>query len=262
MKKTLIIIFLSLLAGIPCATAKKKDLPSTPDFGRILSMYQDWNTVEFSGKLKYGDLPLTPTVKMYMQRDSLIQISVRAPFVGEVGRLQITPSEITAVNKLKKTYCIETMEKVKEYYPAAIADFQSLFLGRVVLFGNGELSENNYNLFYTEPTETGGWVFMPDDDNDLEIAGYGWLLYPSGRAQALMVSIPVKDILIQLDFDYQNRGEQLTFTYTQASSDRVKTITGLLEFNSVKWGGKPMSTVNMANYKKLSIKSFISSFRL
>lgn len=71
----------------------------------IISSYTPWQSVELNGKLQMERLPLTPSVRIYMEYKQKIFISVRAPFVGEVGRVEIDSTQVVAVNRLKKCMC-------------------------------------------------------------------------------------------------------------------------------------------------------------
>lgn len=57
----------------------------TPILNNIINSYTPWTSAEFSGKVKTDKLPVSPTIKMYMVRDSLIQISARCALVGRGG---------------------------------------------------------------------------------------------------------------------------------------------------------------------------------
>ena len=99
MKKTLICFLLALTMAVPACAQNFNAV-----INDIIDSYMPWQSAEFSGKLKTDKLPVSPNVKIYMVRDSLLQISVRAPLLGEVGRLNLTHDEVLVVNKMKKIY--------------------------------------------------------------------------------------------------------------------------------------------------------------
>lgn len=94
--------------------------------------YKKWNTVQLSGKLRMSGIPVSPTVNVSMVCDREIFLSVRAPFMGEIGRMSITKDTIVVVNKLKRVYAVEDAKRIGSVYPDFLADLQSLFLARPV----------------------------------------------------------------------------------------------------------------------------------
>ena len=87
------------------------------------------------GKLKMKGLPLSPSLKIFLSPDSLIDISVRAPFVGEAGRLIISPDSVLIVNKMNKSYAKEGIADFLRIYPGGISDVQDLLLAKFFLPG-------------------------------------------------------------------------------------------------------------------------------
>ena len=74
MKKFLLIFSLLLFSTSAMIAA---DDNADPFLHNLADSYKEWHNVEFSGKLHCSLLPLSPSVKIYMEKDSLIQISVR-----------------------------------------------------------------------------------------------------------------------------------------------------------------------------------------
>jgi len=252
--RSLIITVITILGCVLGTRAKEIADPVIDD---IVRSYQPWNTAEFSGKLKYEKLPLTPNVKIYMVRDSLLQLSVRAPFVGEVGRIQITKDEFLAVNKLKRTYCRESAARLFDMYPGALGDLQSLFLARVVLLGDGELSSGNSATFDVEEDGEGNWMLLPQLDPGVIPFNYGYLVSQDSKTRALMAAMAGKGTL-QILYSYQNRGLQMEI---ELDRPKGKKFEASLDFTSVKWGGSPMSPIKLTNYRQLGLKEFIRTLR-
>ncbi len=110
----------------------------------IISSYTPWQSVELNGKLQMERLPLTPSVRIYMEYKQKIFISVRAPFVGEVGRVEIDSTQVVAVNRLKKVYVQEPTGNLLSYMN--IEDVQDMLLGRVFICDYGTLNTVNMKL--------------------------------------------------------------------------------------------------------------------
>jgi len=221
----------------------------------IVESYTPWQSVEFSGRLKCDRLPLSPSVKMYMVRDSLLQISVRAPLLGEVGRLNVTRDEVLVVNKMRRVYCSEPAESLFELWPSMLSDLQSVFLARVAVLGSGELDAENSAVVDAGDDGEGNWIIVPQTDPGTLPFNYGYLVSPAGRTLAMMGSVTGKGSLT-IEYSYPGRGEQLDITLDRSNGKKTEAT---LEFTSVKWGGTEMSPVRLGNYSKVGLKEFIGS---
>lgn len=221
----------------------------------IIRSYSPWSSVEFNGKLKYEKLPVNPTVKMYMVRDSLIQISVRASLLGEIGRLELTRDHITVVNRMKRTYFKESADNLMEMYPGIIGDIQSIFLARVTVLGQGQLGYDNVEVVSIEEDRDGGWIVIPRSDG---ISGlrYGYLVGSNSRTQAL--DAVLKNLFeLEVLYSYANKGMTMQINVDA----KKKKFNASLEFSSVKWGGSLMSPVKLDNYTRMSLKDFFKSLK-
>lgn len=224
----------------------------------IVRSYIPWESAEFSGKLKSDMLPLSPTVKIFMERDSLLQISLRAPLVGEVGRVSVTPAEIVCVNKMKRVYCQESSEKLMELYPSIIADLQNLLLARVTLLGEGGLTEENATMFDVDEDGEGHWLLIPQIDRGVVPFNYGYIVGANSRTLAMMGAIPGKG---SLELTYSYPGNGMTLNFELIKPGKSKNYGGALEFNSVKWGGSRMTDLKLGAYNKVSLKEFFGSLK-
>lgn len=215
-----------------------------------LKNYPAWKSVEYQGKVYYPGLPIQPTAKIYMERDSLIEISVRVPLMGEVFRGRIDRQEIMVVNKLAKTWSCESVDNLLSLYPGAIGDFQSLLLGRVVILGEGEINlDSGDKIDVYEGEEEGEMIVVPRHEAGIVELTYGYTLLPSGRTAQMGVEIPSRNISLLLDYVY---GNGLTINGTLVNGN--KRETGKLIFDKVKWGGAPMGAVNIpANFRRVGL---------
>ena len=255
MNKIKLTIFLLFFTALGAFSQTAMYTPGIdPVVENIIRSYIPWKTVEFNGKLKVDKLPVSPTLKMFMVRDSLIQVSVRVPLVGEVARVNMTKDEVLIVNKLNKTYCLEKPEKAFEAYPGLIRDIQSVFLARVVLFGSGELGYDNGTVVDVQEDREGGWMLIPES---AEIPGlkYGYLIGSNSRTKALEALYPgIGEI--EILYSYGNGGMSMQIE----GKSQGKEFDAAFEFSSVKWGGTEMAPVKLVGYNRLGIKEFIKSF--
>ena len=251
-----LLILTTLLISSLCANALS--LYGQPDIEPaiedIIRSYAAWQNVEFNGKIRLESLPVTPTVKMYMERDSLIQISLREPLVGEVGRADITPSRVTLVNKLKRTYCSESAAQLMELYPSFISDLQSIFLARVTVLGSGQLGYENFEAVSIEEDGEGGWILVPESKGIADLK-YGYVVGPNSRTQALVAELS-KIGSLEVLYSYLNGGMQMQI---DAQKPGKKKFEVTFDFSSVKWGGSPMAPLNLSNYTRMDAKEFLKS---
>ena len=224
----------------------------------ITAGWNDWTTVSISGKFKMAGLPLSPTVKIFMERDSVIRISLRAPLLGEVGRAEIADSMILVVNKMNKTYVEEPISKALSYYPGGVADLQNLLLGRIVLPGFGLLSPENQESVEIYEGEGGAAMLVASEEAALPGFNYGYLVSPEWLTAALMV-LPEKheDVVVKLEYEYFDNGYDLRFDYISEK----KKYQAILELNAPEWEGKGFDAIRInSRFRKLPFDKFIKSF--
>lgn len=252
MKKTLICLLLALTMAMPVCAQNFNAV-----INDIIDSYMPWQSAEFSGKLKTDKLPLSPTVKIYMVRDSLLQISVRAPLLGEVGRLNLTRDEVLVVNKMKKIYCREPAEKLFDIYLSFLPDIQSVLLARIVILGSGELGMENSTAVEVDDDGEGNWLVVPQTEPGAIPFNYGYLVGAGSRTKALVATVPGKGSL-EIQYTYLNRGMQMQIALDR---DKGKNFEAQLDFSSVRWGGSEMVQLKLGNYTKVSVKDFIGSLK-
>ena len=76
--------------------------------------------IKFKGK----SIPLG-SGELRMKRDDVIQLLVTVPFLGEVGRMEFTPTEVLVVNRIDKEYVRVPYSDV-DFLKSAELNFQSL----------------------------------------------------------------------------------------------------------------------------------------
>ena len=75
---------------------------------KMAERFSSWNTVMLSAQLQMDGLPLSPSLKIFMEKGKSMSMSVRAPFIGEAGRLEFANDTVVAVNKMKNVYAVAT----------------------------------------------------------------------------------------------------------------------------------------------------------
>lgn len=268
MKKILIFLLmlgaLAATSGCNAAARKKKgDDPKTmvvkvdtTDYYRQLAAkavaaYKPWEAVGSSGKLIVNSLPVKPTIKVHMVRDKSISLSARVPLLGEVVRIEIDRDSILAIDKMHRTYCRESMEAVKEYYGGALSDLQTLLLGRIVVFGRGELNDSLIEQMEFSPGGDGNTVMVPAEALQPQGGSYGYLLYPDARPAALMVETSAASAWLTYIYD-KNTTLDVTLQYGS------KSYGGALELEPFKNDPSGLGAIKIgANYKELGVGEFV-----
>lgn len=223
----------------------------------ITGTYRDWNKVTLSGKLHLDRLPISPSVKIYMEKGKRIIISLRAPLLGEVGTVDIQGNTFTMVNKMKRTYVQEDISGLVADLPVTLSDLQNIFLGRIFLPDEGTLSMKNYKkaqFYVTE--ETDGWMVLPEHQPVEYDVSCGYTTYGDGRTRGIFVS--TLDGLNQAAAGYEYDGGEteiyLDVKYKSTNRDFTFTI------QKTDWNGKPIAPAEITpKYKKLSLKEFFRS---
>ncbi len=251
---SVISLFPSLLAQQPLSGQQREET-----LARILSGYGDWSTVSLSGKIQIPNLPMgiKPSVKIWMKRGEEIQISLRAPLMGEVGRAEVTSDSILLANKMKNIYCKQALSDVLGRVDASLEDLQALLLARVALLGEGQLTQENAAAASLMNAADGSFMLVPLQEFQPQDAEYGYLVRPDGRVQALLVNITGKAAPISVIYDYTiSGGWELIATLPGGS---LKEIT--LSLDRPSWDGKAIGSFRPdSKWKRVSFAQFFRSF--
>lgn len=224
----------------------------------ITSEYNDWETVELSGKVKMAGLPVTPSFRLFMVRDTLVRLSVKAPFVGEVARAEITDSTLLFINKMNKTYILEPMVKLKQFYPGGLEDLQNIIINRMVLPGYGPLTPDLAGETTIE-TDGEGWSILSIcDDIRPDNYSYAYLLDPSDNFNALVIYPDGKeDTNVQVIFTLNEGQYEIQTIYSSAE----KYLSATLECTSFQWGAKGFGETPVSSkYRQVSLQQFLKAF--
>lgn len=224
----------------------------------ISAPYNNWETATISGKFKMGGLPLSPSVRIYMKRDSSIFISLRAPLVGEVGRAEIADGRMLLVNKMNKTYVDESISKALAYYPGGVSDLQNLLLGRIIIPGFGLLSPDMAGSVDIYSEKDGTLTLIPQQDAMIPGFNYGYTINRNWLTEVLMV-LPLNkpDVAVTLNYTHFNKGYDLEFVY----QSEKRNYRATLELDPPKWEGQGFDRIKInSSYTQLSLDKFYKSF--
>ena len=260
------IAFLLLsIISMNAATKAAADQPTetmTLITGKAIERCTPWTTAELSGKLRLSKLPISPSVKIYMKRNQDVILSARAPFLGEVLRVELTGDTLTAINKMKKTYAVTSSAGVQELDTAFCADVQGLLLGRVVVPGYGELSEENVVNTIRE-LDGEDLLMSPSSDPDAsinDVTAAMRLIYRISTEGVLTQTAVVKNgskLLCLLDMDEDTKGSRSI----DVTVNLKTPLTFRLDLEAPKWNVTlPQSMKIDSKYRKIPFSEFLKSF--
>lgn len=243
----------------------------------IASGYKPWNKAGLEGKISGSMLPVSANIKIYMERGELMLVSVRAPFVGEAFRIEADKERIMIINKMNKCYSELPIEGRTDL----LEQVQSLLLGRVVIFGRGELDAKNgkglkfYALDSVDEISPEadcadpGWLIMPDSGS--EEINYVYSVDSEYRITGVILNI-LRETIHSLNLNnYDAEALQLNEYETIAECDVVwkgdKTTTSLighvynqdvaftLNFDAPQYGTRGFERFTLTSkFKKVGIK--------
>lgn len=287
MKKTRIIIcaLFGLLAGVlyaqtqprlgntyvaPSSSTKKKSVENTRvmeveapqvdmtpsiEGGTLeLPVYPVWNVATLQGKLKMQGLPVSPSLKIYMEKDELIDLSLRAPLVGEVGRLVLTQDTALIVNKMNKTYVKEEISSFLKYYPGGLGDVQNLLLARFFLpgFDLNEIEIAEVLDIYSDGSQ---FNLVPKGSAKIQGVRYGYVVNEVFQPLALIVMPENRpDVEITAEYNYTLQGYDINLNFTDGNFGSGM----VLELKNAEWSGTRPKEINLDNkYRQVTIEEFM-----
>ena len=254
MKKILILCLLAI-AGFYSVdlSAKKADFEA---LGVEIPSYTEWEKVTLTGKLKMKGLPLSPSIRVYMEKDQLIELSIRVTFMGEVGRIIMTPEEVLGINKIKKTYTKENIDKFLKYYPGNFSDVQEMLLGRVVFPGFGVINDIVADYIDVSVIDEVNFAAVPNETASIPGFDYGYLINSAFSPSVLLV-VPTnrEDINFTVSYSYEKSGYDLIFSFTEGN----KGMSATLDFNNPQWSGDPLKAIGYEKYRELSMIDFLKN---
>ena len=231
------------------------------------SVPDSWSVVSLNGKLKMRGLPLSPSVKIFMKKDSLIDISFRAPLIGEAGRMVVTPDSVIAVNKMNKTYMKEGVADFLKYYPGNISDVQDLLLARFFLPGF-DIREDNLEDLIDIIYEDEQFNVIPKGEAEISGITYGFVVDKYFNPLTLVILPETRpDIEIDAFFTYSDSPESFSFlplspyniqlVYQEGS----KALEINLELKQPDRDAQPPKPLEISNkFRSVTLSDFLRSF--
>lgn len=211
--------------------------------------YEPWEVATIDGKLKMKGLPLSPSMKIFMQKDSLLDISLRAPFFGEVGKLHMTSDTLLIVNKMDKSYSQIGLPKTQG---GVVLDMlQEMFLARFFLPGIN-VSEVDLDDF-TEITYNGEEIFVePKNEAIVEGVRYAYAIDKNFNPLLLLVLAEGRDDLeLDVSYEYTSQGYNIDLKAFFGS----KMLNPVLELKRPEWKGESPKDIDLRKFTEKGINT-------
>lgn len=264
MRYKIVIICCLILGLLSCRSNKSIQSQSTNStqtsdlqnpLNIITAHYTQWNIVRLNGKIKVDGLPIKPSTKIYMRKGELIRISLQAPLVGEVARIEIDNNHILIANKLKNVYFEEETEKILSNASLKISAIQDMLLGRAFLIDKGTITPKMKNLIDIQSNDNNGWIILPKKDSN--IGKYAFNTFPDGKLSAIYAQSDNNTISTSAVYDYNNNDTEIEINFISNN----KQIKAILTYNSPDWDANEIETLKISDkWKKVSFNDFLKSF--
>lgn len=237
---------------------------------RIADSYTDWQRASWSGKLSSDRLPVSVTMKVYMEKGKLTMISLRAPLFGEVARVEIDPDSLVVANKMKHTYYSRQLSEISAMAPDLTEDVQALLLGRMFAIGCGQLGKSCADAVAIFPLQAdSSYMVVPDVPDYLPQVVYGFATdadlristFAAAYGRTEVASEPTPDnpdpgfsyepeVQLQADITYSGKGAVARLE----AIGRGQTYTATLSAGETEWDGKPFDRIDLSGYRRVAFR--------
>ncbi|MCM1153405.1 MAG: DUF4292 domain-containing protein [Muribaculum sp.] len=243
MKRALLTILtaISFICGLSAQTPLDK-AASEKLLEQVIADYSDWGRVELNGTVGSPALPISASLKIYMEKGKRTMISVRAPFAGEVARVEFSNDSVLIVNRLKRKYCRASTDVLQQIYPGVQTDLQSILLGRVTLMGRGQLRAVNFDKISVSKADDGSYILIPDSSLQPSGASYGYVVASDGTPDNMVVLAPDYNVAVEVDYDFHgSKTGDKSYGLKLIADVNDKSMEAELEFYAPRWGAQPMA---------------------
>lgn len=265
LNKVSILCIIFFLAALPVAAQSNDSTATTQLSGKeitaaakkIIASYSDWNTLQLSGKITIDGLFIRPSLKVWMQRDKQIIISMRAPFVGEVATIDIRPDTFCIVNKMQKVYVRESLQQLIAGLPVNISNVQDLLLGRIFVPGGQTLSTSNFTKMDFFAGQ-GLLYVVPRLQQSLHVSAGFIAATDSGLMQGAYIEDTDNGNNAAASYSYKDKKTIIDLVILRDAKERNIA----LEFSAPEKNAKPLQVAEIKkNYRKVPLSSFLKSLK-
>lgn len=221
----------------------------------IIANYDsDWNELSMQGKLNFDGLPMSVSVKMYMKRGESIILSARAPFLGEVARVEVCQDSVILINKHSRTYNVQSFTALDVDKKAYLTDLQDVLLGQVAFPGHGRLTPELASL--------SRWIALPTEETliypsgNLQVAGteYGFVMDSIYQLQSFVLMLKKTRVVLETKYQYGDKGWTLGIEISLPK----KELNGDAQLSYPEYDPTPLEFTELGTkYRKVDFKDLL-----
>ena len=232
---------------VPVDEKLKKEVVST-----VVNGYTPWEKISISGKLSTSLLPISPSVKIYMEKGSLVVISVSSFWTGEAARIEVDREKTLLVNEMSNTYTVVPNEKIESVCPGGLDALQNMLLRRITILGQGELrhSAGDSLDIYEVPGEA--LLLLPAQDLENASYIYAYFLNPTSYAlDRFVVMSPDESGMVNVTYTNENKDTVMKFEASMGSLP----MNASLKLNRPDSNPKKISRIDLGpNYREVDLR--------
>lgn len=225
---TLITIFLLGISG-----CKSKKISLVDGSGTLKSKSQEevvedvlthelnYKTITTKGKVSLNgkEIPAPATFKLV--KDDIIQVSVRAPFIGfEIMRMDITPEKAVLIDRPGSRYAEIDLSgsELSDYVAFNFYNLQALLTNQLFLAGNKRVTKSDYKEYNISASKD-HYVLQASDKNDLK---YHFSVDASDRIVSTMINSEAKEIGLVWTYDQFVVDKEFIYPTSMAADVKFK----------------------------------------
>lgn len=271
MKRLFPILFLILLAS--CGTRKEglsgtSNLPTPSNTEELVARLNAQRitsptlTSRMSFTIFSSDKQTSLGGTLKMRRDEIIQLSLSAMGLFEVGRLELTPTQLTIIDRMNHRYVQVSYSDVPALQRAGISfyTFQALFWNELFLFDN---SENTPSDKAFSKQIDGQMVTLSNSDNALMQLSFLTDLTSSVLTQTRIAGRHGDANSPAMQMDYQNfqRIEEKNFptNMTLQITGTERNIKANIALSNIKTSEDPIPATDISKrYTQISLQEVLN----
>ncbi|MFV0419068.1 MAG: DUF4292 domain-containing protein [Dysgonomonas sp.] len=195
-------------------------------------------------------------------KDSVLQMSVRIPFLGgEAMRVTFTPDSIIVVDRLKKQYLAESIKdsKLMANFDFNFYNLQALLTNQLFVPGKQLVAETDYNKFNITASDDVYMLQTKDKGNLL----YNFAMDASNRIVSTLIYNEAKSVTLQWSYaDFIKDNDAMYPTNMNAKVDIAKKRLDIsITYNKLDID-KPFDVDNSVSnkYTKVDFTEFIGAY--
>lgn len=221
----------------------------------IIANYDSvWNELAMQGKLNFDGLPMAVSVKIYMKRGESIILSARAPFFGEVARVEVCQDSIVLINKHSRTYNVQSFATLDVDSKAYLADLQDVLLGQVAFPGHGRLTPELAPLSQWIALPTDETLIYPSEELQVTDTEYGFVMDSIFQLQSFVLMLKKTGVVLDTKYQYGQNGWTLGIEISLPK----KKLKGEAQLSYPEYNPTPLEFTYLGSkYKKVDFKQLL-----